>query len=264
MDYIIGNVYGFNHLIINSKDYNQNKIEIFLNKHKNLNIDFIDIYNNDFNQIKTFNNKFERIIIPESYPLIIKYLYNNHLIKKDKKYLDTDQGEISYEFIKEIPLEISLNFKKAKLENTMLRINDLINSFGRIINIGSNEIKIYSLFISRIITIVFVDDINLSYNNASLLIMNNKIFKKGTDVCFVKVVDKTHLDVKTYSKEYGQIISLSSMLGALYVAHSLNLCAYKVEINNLNNYFEATFSRKHELYINTSLNKDEFIKIKED
>jgi diaminopimelate epimerase len=263
MDYIIGNVYGFNHLIVNSNDYNKQKIEIFLNKHKNLDIEFIDIFNKDFNNIKTLNNKFERIVIPESYPLIIKYLYDNHLIKKDKKYLDTDQGEISFDFIKEIPFEISLNFKKAKLENTMLRINDLIDSFGRIINIGSNEIKIYSLFISRIITVVFVDDINLSYNNAALLIMNNKIFKQGTDVCFVKVVDKTHLDVKTYSKEYGQIISLSSMAGALYVAHSLNLCAYKVEINNLNNLFEATFSRKHELYINSSI-KDEFIKIKED
>ena len=264
MEYIIGNIYGYNHLIINSKDYNKSKIEIFLIKHINLNIEFIDIYNKDFNQIKTLNNKLERITIPESYPLIIKYLNDNHLIKKDKKYLDTDNGEISYEFIKEIPFEISLNFKKAKLENTMLRINDSIDSFGRTINVGSNEIKIYSIFISRIITIVFVDDINLSYKNASLLIMNNKIFKQGTDVCFVKVIDKTHLIVKTYSKEYGLVISLSSMLGALYVAHSLNLCAYKVEINNLNNLFEATFSRKHELYINSRLDKDNFIKIKEE
>ena len=263
MQYIIGNIYGFNHLIINSKDFNKAKIEKFLIKN-NLDISFIDIYNQEFNSLKTLNNKFERIIIPESYPLVIKYLNENNLIRKDKMYLDTDQGEISYDFKSEIPFEVSLNFKKAKLQNTMLRINDLIDSFGRTIKIGSKEIKIYSLFISRIITVLFVDDINLSYNNAATLIENNNIFKQGTDVCFVKVVDKTHLIVKTYSKDYGQIISLSSMLGALYVAHNLNLCAYKVEINNLSTLFEATYSRKHELYINALCDDNKYLQFKED
>lgn len=92
----------------------------------------------------------------------------------------------------------SIELGKPMYNNQLLGINDSIDSFGRLLKIEDFHYTIYSVYLGEINTIIFVDDLNSYICNHGYLIANNRLFKKKTNVCFVKKIDNNNIKVKVY------------------------------------------------------------------
>ena len=91
-----------------------------------------------------------------------------------------------------------IDMGKPLYKNQILAINDGIDSFGRLLKVEDFHYTIYSLYLGEIYTIVFVDDLNSYICNNGELIAYNKLFKKKTNVCFVKKIDEQNIEVKVF------------------------------------------------------------------
>ena len=82
----------------------------------------------------------------------------------------------------------------------MIGVDDELNCFGRTIRIRDRFVTIYSLFLSDIHTVIFVDDFFSPILEYAEEISNYSLFTKKTNVDFVLVEDKENIKVKTYER----------------------------------------------------------------
>ena len=91
-----------------------------------------------------------------------------------------------------------LELGKPLYKNQILAINDNVDSFGRLLKIDDFHYTIYSLYLGEIYTIIFVDDLDGFISNHGDLIAYNKLFKRKTNVCFVKKINEKNIQVKVF------------------------------------------------------------------
>lgn len=94
--------------------------------------------------------------------------------------------------------KVIIDLAKPSFNNQMLAISDSIDSFGRLLIINNIHYTIYSLFLHEIFTIIFVDDFDCYICQNPELIANDKLFRKKTNVCFVKKIDENNIKIKCY------------------------------------------------------------------
>lgn len=140
---------------------------------------------------------------------------------------------------KEILIEGIANSYKVKIAkpnftNQAIYVRDMINSFGRILTVEGYHLTIYSFQIDVAQTVIFIDSLDSSYFNIAKEISENKLFKKGTNVHFVKINNESEVVIRTYI--YGQGYVKSSAYGAA----SAIICGHKLGVlnNNINVIFE--------------------------
>lgn len=160
-----------------------------------------------------------------------KYVTDYRLVRKS--IFDVIFSNTKYNITKE-DNGFVLNMGMANYNNAMLRINDSISSFGRVIRIDNDSITIYSLYVGDIHTIIIVDDFEAKIVEKASLIINNPLFKNKTNVHFVKVLDKGNIEIKSYDKNNNYL--LSSAGGAAASAFALN--KLKLIYKNVNVEFE--------------------------
>ena len=150
---------------------------------------------------------------------------------------------------------ISINVSKPIYKNQILCISDDIDSFGRLLKIEDKHYTIYSLYLGEIYTIIFVDDFNNFICNNGDLIANNKLFKKKTNVCFVKKIDENNLKVKVYDylNQYKEF-SILSAAACVVVGKKLEILSNDVDVHYEYGSINVTIDKKERISINGKSN----------
>ena len=143
-----------------------------------------------------------------------------------------------------------IDMGKPLYKNQILAINDGIDSFGRLLKVEDFHYTIYSLYLGEIYTIVFVDDLNSYICNNGELIAYNKLFKKKTNVCFVKKIDEQNIEVKVfdYINKYNEFNVLALGACAL-VGKNLRILESNVNVYVDNECVNVKIDRKENVTI---------------
>lgn len=150
-----------------------------------------------------------------------KYAFEKGLGIRNTIDVITGNGKIQVEKVSDKPFMVSVALGKPIVNNSMIRVSDELNCFGRTILIGNKYFTLYSLYISDIETVIFVDDFDNCMDYAKE-IANYSIFSRGTNVNFVKVVSKEKIIIKSYDRLHGFVESSGSGCAAsVYVAQKL-------------------------------------------
>ena len=177
--------------------------------------------------------------------------YKNIKLKNKVKFIT---GYFELEAIPNNEL-ISINISKPIFKNQILGIGDDIDSFGRLLKIEDMHYTIYSLFLGEIYTIVFVDDLDGFISNNGHLISNNKLFRKKTNVCFVKKIDENNIKVKVYDyiNQYNEC-SILSAAACVVVGKKLEILGNDVDVSYEYGTINVTIDRKERISINGKSN----------
>lgn len=149
----------------------------------------------------------------------------------------------------------SIKIGKPIYKNQMLGINDNIDSFGRLLKIEDMHYTIYSLYLGEIYTIVFVDDFDNYISTNANLISDNKLFKKKTNVCFVKRIDEYTIRVKVYDFINGyNEFSILSAAACVAVGKRLEILDNEVDVHYEYGSLNVTIDKKENITINGKSN----------
>ena len=208
------------------------------------------------------------IVISKDYSKFTYYNYNGEIVNRISKglfeffeYLKINDIKLknkvkfmtSFFEIEAMPSDelTSIKVGKPNYKNQMLGINDDIDSFGRLLKIDDMHYTIYSLYLGEIYTIVFVDSFDNYISSNGNLISNNKLFKKKTNVCFVKKLDEYNIKVKVYDyiNEYEEF-SLMSAAACVAVGKKLEILSNNVDVHYEYGTINVTVDKKENISIN--------------
>ena len=180
----------------------------------------------------------------------IRYSLENNYVKGDKIEVLTGAGLILVEVVNKNPFECKINLGKPIINNQMIHATDMINSFGRVIDIEGFKVTIYSLFIGSIQTVILVksfDDEILKYAET---IHSYKLWAKKTSVNFVIIKNKDEIDVKTYEKGVGfTYASGDGCAASAIVTNKLNLTRSNVKCNLELGYLNVDITKRGYVYL---------------
>lgn len=132
-----------------------------------------------------------------------KYAYEHKLFRGKLFDCITGAGVLHLEVTQDDPFMVKVNMGKPNFSNAMIHASDCMNCFDRIISIDDLEIPIYSFFMGTVHTVIFVDSFDDRVLQYADEICNYRLFSKKTNVNFVKVIDKSTLEVRTYERGVG-------------------------------------------------------------
>ena len=174
-----------------------------------------------------------------------KYCIDERIIRKNNFEVITGSGIIDIEVVQEIPFLCTVNLGKPIFNNAMVYVNDVLDCFGRIITINDMEINSFTFNLAGVNTVIFVPDFDSKYLNYAEEISKYKIFMRGTNVTYAKIVNKTTIDVKTYEHGIGFVLANGAgAAAALVAANKLGLTKLKSKINVELGVLEAVINKK--------------------
>lgn len=159
----------------------------------------------------------------------IKYCKDHNIIEKNKLSFYVASQKKTAEILSNYPFSAKINIGEANFNNSMLYVSDCIDSFGRIIKLSDRMPTIYSLSLGAVHTIIFVEDLNSTILNYAREISTHEIFNRGTNVSFVKIIDRGTIKIKSYMINVGWVkcSGLASCAAAI-AANKLRLIDNKI------------------------------------
>lgn len=180
----------------------------------------------------------------------LKYCLDCGYIKKNKFDVNTEIGKVKAKILNEKPFVASFDMGSPIYNNQALYISDPLDAFGRILSIGDSNITSYSAFLDDVHTVIIVDDFKCSVLKKSREISNYKIFNRNTNVNFVKVIDRNTIEVKTFEKNNGWVLSSGSGSAvSLSVLYRLGMVESSVVVNQQYGNYNIEINKKGELFI---------------
>lgn len=165
-----------------------------------------------------------------------KFVYENNIVNNSNFEVETLAGIMKVEVeIKEAKVNlVTVNLGKPLFfANQIPMTTDNEKYINKEIEIYGKKIKISSLVIGTIHTVVFTDDfeeINLEEIGKS--IENNKLFPMKTNVNFCKIIDKSNIEVLTWEKGVGMTLSCGTGAAASSIVSSIvHGCDKKIKVN---------------------------------
>ncbi|MBE6137758.1 MAG: diaminopimelate epimerase [Erysipelotrichaceae bacterium] len=179
-----------------------------------------------------------------------KYCLDKGYITKNKIDVITDIGKIKVQIENEDSFMASINMGTPIYNNQSLFISDPLDSFGRILNIGDSNIISYSVFLGTVHTVIFVDDFDCNALRLASEISNYRIFNRKTNVNFVKIIDCNNIEIRTYERGIGWVLSSGSgSCAAAAVANELELVDMRLMAHQEYGSYQIEINRKGEVYI---------------
>lgn len=148
---------------------------------------------------------------------------------------------------------VSINLKKPYFQNSIMHICDDVNSFGRIITINNYSLTTYSLFLGSTQSIIFVDDLNSNVLEYANNLANNRIFKRKANINFVHIIDENNIEIKTYDKNNGFILSSGEgACASVIVTNKLKLTNNLVKVKTDAEYILVNIDKKENVFLEIS------------
>ena len=159
------------------------------------------------------------------------YCFKKDLYIKNKLTVKCSLGEIKIELLDEEIFKCRIEIGKPDFSNQKIFVGDQINSFGRVLSVEGFRLTTYSFYLNSIETVVFVESLDGEVIDCAKLISNKSLFKNGTNVNFVKLLNNGKIEVKSYKNKQGFVPCSSFGACASVVAgHKLEILKTKVEV----------------------------------
>ena len=121
---------------------------------------------------------------------------------------------------------------KPNFSNQSIYVGDLINSFGRILTVEGYHLTIYAFSVDNPQLVIFVDSLDSSYINIAKEISENRLFRKGINVHFVKKISDIEVSIKSYINRKGFVLSSDEGAAASIVCgHKLGILDNRIKVN---------------------------------
>lgn len=159
------------------------------------------------------------------------FCYHYHIV--DAKVFDvvTLAGIMKVDITSVAPFNVRINMGKTYFSNEMIHAFDYESYVNRQISVKGSDVTITSLFLGTIHTIIFVDSFEDKVLELAEDICKHPLFKEGTNVNFVKVVDKNTLIVKTFERGCGWTLACGTgCCASAFIANQFNKTASIVSI----------------------------------
>ncbi len=147
-----------------------------------------------------------------------KYVYEHQMVFDRQFKVLTLAGMIHIRITSLDPFLCQVGMGKPFFNNQMLHISDDLSSFGRIVKIDRFSLTLYSLFIGTIHTVIFVESLDSEVLKYARQIEQMPLFRNGTNVDFVHVLNSTELEIKTYERGVGWTLACGTGACAAFVA----------------------------------------------
>lgn len=167
-------------------------------------------------------------------------------ICKDRKYaVKTLAGKMIVEVTSVNPFRVRIDMGSPLFFPEAIGVNSPDEDFfGKDIEINrcdeNIKIKVYSMFMGTVHTVVFSDDIEESFGEkldeklmeeAGEIICNHPVFAEKTNVNFVSIQDKNTIKMRTYERGVGMTLACGTGACACVVAaNKRGLCENDVEV----------------------------------
>lgn len=183
-----------------------------------------------------------------------KYADELGLSRRNKLEIITGNGIVPVEITKENPFTCQINLGKPNYNSSMIAVNDDLECFGRSILVDNHYVTIYSLFLGDIHTVVYVDSFNDNVIELAEKISNHKLFSKATNVDFVKIVNDSIIEVKTYERGIGfTLANGDGCAAATVVSQKLGYVKMKVKAKVELGQFICEITKKGTVLVSGSL-----------
>lgn len=162
-----------------------------------------------------------------------KYVYEKGLVCKNILSVETGDG------VKELELKIDKNNKvesvkvymgEISFDGSLIPLKDKKQLIDEKITVNGKDYKASSILVGVPHTIIFVDDENYDVTEGRY-IEKYDLFKEGTNVNFVKVIDDENILVRTWERGAGATYSCGTGCSAsVVICNKLNLTKDKVKV----------------------------------
>lgn len=176
-----------------------------------------------------------------------KFVYENKLVNNTSFEVETLAGIMKVDVeLKNTKVEyVTVNLgKPIFFTDEIPKATDDERYINKEITVCGKKLKISSLVIGTIHTVVFVNDLNnifniidsdsqnkISFEKIGESIENNKLFPMKTNVNFCKIVDKRNIEVMTWEKGVGMTLSCGTGAAAASIISSIvHNCDKKINV----------------------------------
>ncbi|HSQ88483.1 diaminopimelate epimerase [Romboutsia sp.] len=164
-----------------------------------------------------------------------KFVYENNIVNNTKFNVETLAGIMKVEVIVE---DNKVNFVKVNLGKPLFSSKEIPKDIegeyyiNKEITVDNEKLKISSLVIGTIHTVLFVEDFNgMDFERIGKVIENNEIFPIKTNVNFCKVIDKENIEVLTWEKGVGITLACGTGAAASAIISSIIYnCGKKINV----------------------------------
>lgn len=174
-----------------------------------------------------------------------KFVYENEIIKKNKFNVETLAGIMKVEVFEKNNLVdlVRVNLGKPLFSSKEIpKASNSAEFINEEIVIEDERLKISSIFIGTIHTVLFVKEFDYNYlEKIGRYIENHKIFPFKTNVNFCKRIDKNNIEVLTWEKGVGFTLACGTGAAACFVINRLinnSDNQIQVKVNSGSLYFE--------------------------
>ncbi len=158
-----------------------------------------------------------------------KFLYDQNIFEKDQLNIETLAGIMAVSKQEDL-FEVNLGKPVVKLSKP--DINDIQEEIKPIyLEVGNQSVEAYVFNLGTLHTVVFTDNLN-AYDDIADALCHHSYFPKRSNINFVKVIDETHLDIKTYERGVGWTLSCGTGSSASgYLAYQLGKTKNCIEVS---------------------------------
>lgn len=184
-----------------------------------------------------------------------KYLYENEIVVKDKITVETGDGikVVEVEANKNKVELIKVNMGKASFTGKDIPLNNKKSLIDETIVINNKKYKLTTLLMGVPHTILINNNEEYSINEGKI-IEEYELFTEGTNVNFVKIIDKNNIEVRTWERGAGSTLACGTGCCASVVAlEKMGLCSGKVNVKTLGGNLEVNIIN-NEVYMIGSAN----------
>jgi diaminopimelate epimerase len=163
-----------------------------------------------------------------------QYCYDQGIRQEDSYKVKTLAGDMVVDVASRSPFRVKINMGRPILAPSSVGINsDESDYLDKTLELSEGRsVKIDSLFMGTIHTVVMVDDIDSEEIPViGEEICNHPLFSEKTNVNFVKVVDEETLIVKTYERGVGMTLACGTgACASVVVANMKGLCQRSTKV----------------------------------
>lgn len=181
-----------------------------------------------------------------------RYAFEKKIFDKKLEYL-IPSGVVKLNLTSSMPFLVKIEMGKPIFVNQMLHISDDINSFGRLCTVDGYRLTIYSLFLSDIHTVIFVDDLNSPILHIASKISSHPLFKRKTTVNFVHILGEKAIEIRTYERNVGFVLcNGSGACASVITCAKLGLTKGNVLVNLECGTFKVEVTKKENVFLEGS------------
>lgn len=161
-----------------------------------------------------------------------KYCIDEGIVDTDFFHVDTLAGRKQIQCIAKDPFFAKVAMGKPDYHPYRIHVNSIEPIFRYPLFIQGTTYYIYSLFMSTIHTVLFVDDIFANeYEELGNVICHHPMFKEKTNVNFVQIVDRKTLRIQTYERGVGMTLACGTgACASALTAYKENHCDDDVHV----------------------------------